>query len=197
MEAYFLKQQEIAYSVSKIRAHYGTHGGPWAGDVVFMAQTERDRTLIGPDGFCDNNSVLCWVQERLKGRALWIKPHPLSMNNPLISDLQKTCGGRIIEMNTYALLASATPFEVATISSSVAREAEFFDHKVSVFNASILDWINSGPICLHGYRDSCFWWKLLSPVMQVAGIPRTPDLAFMPNRLREQLGYYSLDRNIW
>ena len=174
---------EIQAAVAKVRAFYGT--APVEG-TVFFAQTPHDRTQITRSGFVD---ALDFV-DNLPG-PLWVKPHPLSPDNPIIQRALNR-GGRLLEHNTYATLSA--PVTVASISSSVVVEGAAFGRQTIVAHSEVLDRNLASLTTLNGYRHSDFWREALAPLPLTDA---TFDEPFVPNALRAGLHAYALDMTIY
>ena len=195
---YWLKQDLLDQAVERIRDYYGKSCCHPEGGLVFFAQTNVDRTLLTPQGLYAIEDAVAGVQERLEGRKLWIKPHPLQLDNPILSLLRDRVGGELIADPTYGLLASEAPFEVVTISSSVAHEARLFGKRATTFNSHFLDHVYDGPMSLNGCCAPSFWARLLQPILPVQETGEAePPAAVVPNLLRNKVGYYGLDRSVW
>jgi hypothetical protein len=64
-------------------------------DVVFFAQTESDRTLITHGGVLFSpEEAVAELANFVGERRLWIKPHPLASENPIIRQAIERLGGQ-------------------------------------------------------------------------------------------------------
>lgn len=194
---YWLKPDHLDQAVQRIRRHYGTACGPREESLIFFAQTNMDRTLLTPQGPFAIEDAVAGLQERLGNRKLWIKPHPLQLDNPILPLLKHRLGGELLAAPTYGLLASEVPFEVATISSSVAHEARHFGKRATAFNR-VLDSAYDGPMGLSNCCTPAFWARLLAPVLPVREMEEADRPAsVVPNLFRKKVGYYGLDKAVW
>lgn len=89
-EAALLKDEEIAYGVERVRNYYAKNNSiteDLEGSIVFFAQTSQDRILIKDHGFAGAAEAIEGLQEIRKGRKIYIKPHPIEPQNPIIKEL--------------------------------------------------------------------------------------------------------------
>ena len=188
---WLLTPEETARYAAHVRAWYGPAdiAGP---TVVFFAQTLRDRTLIRQGRFVGVEDLDALD---LAGRPLLIKPHPWQPDSDVVQALIAR-GGKVTDCNTYALLASPQ-VSVATLSSSVGREARVFGREVETLSPGVQDWAFSGVDVLRDALAPRFWSALLAS----AGLPvkasRARDAEWRPNRLRQTIAQQGLDSAVW
>lgn len=182
-ERFRLTDDEVQAAVAKVKTFYGI--APVQG-TVFFAQTPHDRTQITRTGFVDAPDFV----DNLPG-PLWVKPHPLSPDNPIIERALKR-GARLLDHNTYATLSG--PVTVASISSSVVVEAVAFGRNTIVAHSEVLDRNLAGLTTMNGYRHSDFWREALIPLPLTDATFGDP---FVPNALRAALHAYGLDMAIY
>ncbi len=195
---HWLKRGHLDLAVEHLRDYYSKTPCLRGDDLVFFAQTNVDRTLLTPQGLYAIEDAVSGILERLGDRKLWIKPHPLQLDNPILSLLKDKARGELIPDSTYALLASDVPLEVVTISSSVAHEARLFGKKVTTFNSHFLDHVYDGPMSLNDCCTPPFWSRLLQPLLPVQETPEEEPLApVSPNVVRRIVGFYGLDQAVW
>lgn len=187
-----LSQAQLDEYVHHVRTWYG------AVDVdeptlVFFGQTLRDRTLISNNGFAGQDDVLETIEGLRAGRPMLIKPHPWQPTSDIVDALVRA-GGKVTDLNTYALLSS-TPIAVASLSSSVGREARLFGRQVTTISPLVQDWAFSGVDVLHHALSPRFWGALLAS----AGIPvqSAPESNWGPNVLRGSIPPQGLDPAVW
>jgi len=215
---------DIEAAAQHLRAYYGKNKLEHLdGTAVYFAQTQADRTQITQHGqFFSVDATLAAIETNLQNRRLVVKAHPWAKANPILSLCHERFDARTTDDNTYAILASACDVTVLTISSSVGIEAEAFGKPVNFFSRDALGWIYSGPTSFWAHRSPSFWRELLSPIFPVTSASE-PDQAgvrfgnwrdllsaILPgrkktdleqggigNRLREKLGYFSIERDVW
>ena len=194
----FLQQSHINYAVQRVREYYAgrIRQGEFDGSAIYFAQTPTDRTLIKDCGFISDEEVVENIAASSKGCRLFVKPHPFSASNSIISACQKILGAEITDVNTYALLSSSEKFKALTISSSVAVEAAAFEKRSFSFHDKVQRWIYDGPASLHAHRSPAFWRELLAGLMPTRDI-RREDIQMQPNMLRRELGFFGLDQDVW
>lgn len=190
-----LTSQEVERYARRVKDWYGP-ADIFEPTVVFFAQTLRDRTLIKQGRFVGKEDVLGGFAA-LQGadHPLLIKPHPWQADSDIVRALVEK-GGAITNINTYSLLTSPL-VEVATLSSSVGREARFFGRKATIMNPGVQDWAFSGVDVLRYALSPRFWGALFAS----AGIPvetsLTPEVAWRPNQLRGSIPQQGLDFAVW
>lgn len=182
---------------------YVAYVGAWYGlteitepTVVFFAQTLQDRTLIRDRRFLGKEDVLdTIVALRNENCRLLIKPHPWQASSDIVEALVEI-GGEITSANTYALLASPK-VEVATLSSSVGREARVFGRKVTIISPSVQDWAFSGVDVLRHALSPRFWGTLFGSAGIPVGSAVARDTNWLPNRIRDSVPQQGIDSAIW
>ena len=196
MDEFFINDVDVAGSVARVREFYGNVVPFWTGSVIFFAQTSSDLTLVSKRGFYSIKDVIPELQQLAQQRPIFVKPHPFALDNPVVSLLVSDCNAKIIEENTYALLAKGDDCLFTTISSSVGYEATAFGNNSVMFNTKMMDWISGRRASMFCYRDYRFWSAILSQVMAVKPVFEEP-VKVQPNYFRNQVSYYSLDKAIW
>jgi hypothetical protein len=166
-------------------------------DVVFFAQTESDRTLITHDGalFSAEEAVL-ELANLVGERRLWIKPHPLASENPIIRLAIERLSGRLINENVYGMLSTDVDIDVVTICSSVGREAPWFGKRTRLFSDCVLRRNEEGATIRGSYGSSDFWRVLLEQIMPISPWPKF-NAQLKPNLLREQLLCCGMPCDVW
>jgi hypothetical protein len=189
---------DIGRGVARVREHFrgGRNTAEFAGSAIFFAQTERDRTLIANGKFFDLEVAINEIAIRLNGRRLLLKPHPWAPANPIIDLCRSRLGGQILDTNTYEILSSDAELAILTISSSVSAESNAFLKETHAFNPRVLEFAYSGLTTYDAYRGSSFWVEILGRVLDVASLEEFSE-SFKENRLRDELGYFSVPRNLW
>jgi hypothetical protein len=166
-------------------------------DVVFFAQTEHDRTLIKYDGsLFSAEQTVADLAEFIGKRRLWIKPHPLAPQNPVIQLAIERLGGQLIDENAYRILSTDIDIDVVTISSSVGREAPWFGKRAQLFSDCVLRRNEEGSTIRGSYGFSDFWRVLLEQIMPVNSQSEF-HARLKPNILREQLSCCCMPRDVW
>lgn len=183
-EQFRLTDTEVQRAVARVREYYGAP--PPLKGTVFFAQTLNDRTQIGQHGFVGDAGLV----EGLP-KPLWVKPHPLCSDNPVVARLLHR-GARLLEHNTYAALSA--DITVASIASSVVVEAEAFGRKTVVAHPDVLLRNASGLSTLDGHNHSSFWREVLSNFQLTDATFVEP---FIPNALRSKFGAYGLDMAVY
>lgn len=153
--------------------------------LIFFAQTIRDRTLIYKDRFFETDDLLPRINRLVDNREFFIKPHPWQSSSEIINALL-TKGAIITSRNTYAILSS--PFvEAFTVSSSVGREANYFNCNMKILYPDIQDWAFSGRDVLHHALNSDFWAALLNTggIQTLRSLKR--NRKWRPNFLRKSI----------
>jgi hypothetical protein len=178
-------------------------------DVVFFAQSERDRTLITLEGsFFSAEEAVARLADLVGKRRLWIKPHPYSLENPVIQMAMERVGGQLISENAYGILSANVDIDVVTISSSVGCEAPWFGKRTHLFNDCVLRRNEQALTIRDGYCFSDFWRVLLDQTVPVSAFHRTgrvdvrhPTLRQVspsePNIMRKQLGFWGMPGDVW
>jgi hypothetical protein len=166
-------------------------------DVVFFAQTKGDRTLITYDGLLFSpEEAVARLADLVGQHRLWIKPHPLAPDNPVIQLAIERLGGQLINENVYRILSADIDFDVVTISSSVGREAPWFGKRTQLFSDCVFRRNEEGSMIRGSYESSDFWRVLLEQIMRVNPWPRFP-VRFKPNILREQCCCCAMPLEVW
>lgn len=96
------------------------------GSVVFFAQMQQDRSVIVEGRFLTFDDVADRLMAEVAGRRLYVKAHPMQAETDIVRGLVSKCGAKLVEGNTYRLLASRAEFLPVTWTSSVASEARAF-----------------------------------------------------------------------
>jgi hypothetical protein len=178
-------------------------------DVVFFAQSERDRTLITHEGslFSPEEAVAC-LTDLVGKRRLWIKPHPYGPKNPVVRMAVERLGGQLIGENAYGILSADVDIDVVTISSSVSCEAPWFAKRAHLFNDCVLRRNEKALTIRDGHCFSEFWRVLLEQIVPVSAFHGTgsvdlrhPTLRQVsprePNVIRKQLGFWGMPGGVW
>lgn len=194
---FIMNDDMIDNAVRKIRMKYCSQCSIDDNSLIFFGQTSRDRTLIRRDGcFCGIQEAVDCVATVLNGRTLLVKEHPWERGNPVVEALLNTFGGALLNDNTYAVLAASANFEVATLCSSVGREAPWFGKSTTTAYPDGQEWAYGGIDLLQSARSSLFW----GPFLASAGIEVLPGLwgpEWTPNALRATIGGQGLDMSVW
>jgi hypothetical protein len=196
MAEFFVTETDIQRGVNHVREFYKDVDPVWQGSVIFFAQTDWDMSLIGERGFYPVWGVVPKLVQLAAGRPLLVKPHPFMPNNVIIRLLQDRAGAKLVEANTYAMLAKGEGCTFATISSSVGHEAMAFGNNAVMFNEKMATWIGGRKASLFCYRDRRFWSQLLSQVLGVRPVTEE-SVGVQVNYLRNQINGYSFDKTIW
>lgn len=162
--------------------------------LVFFAQTNQDRTLIENGIFAGVNHALQAIQEKCSGRKIFVKPHPLQPDNPIILACINEFGAKIIEENTYEILSLPQDISIVTLSSSVGPEAKAFGKPTHIACGTVQSAAYSGPSSMVHGRSAQLWTDLISAVMPTNLALGEP---WEPNQLRRELGAFGLDPAIY
>ncbi|KAB7693636.1 HAD family hydrolase [Plesiomonas shigelloides] len=165
--------------------------------ALFIGQTLEDKAV------CKNGKMLNLLDfkgefERLgkKYSTVYYSRHPfLKSGDEKILDYVKTCGfAKIINKPSYYLLSHPNIKKVASISSSVAIEAEYFGKQTEIWHQTIFD--EQGPYSIRRYipvfQDfitSYFWAKILSPIHATKECKKI-SFIHKKDKLRDMLGFY-------
>jgi glucosyl-dolichyl phosphate glucuronosyltransferase len=187
-----VSRRHVRDAVARLRERYGgdTSAVNLEGSCVFLAQTRHDRTLIKDGCFFPDSETIRRVGLALDGRPLFLKPHPLAPDNPLLPALEEHFGARTSVANTYAILALAHDVQFLTISSSAAIEARHFEHTAEMFHPAAHT--DLGPFSsLWAHRSAVFWRSILTPLMRLKPVARFEERA-TPDRLRRLIGSWGM-----
>lgn len=191
-----LPTSTIQKGVRRVQNFYRRRPCNLPGDaVVFFAQTPIDRTLIKGGQFISADEIVGAVERVLQDRRLYLKPHPLAPESPIVRKLIQDLNGSIIDENTYAILANGKSITVATASSSVGVEARIFGLRSHTLHRKVQDWSFDGPQTLNNWATPELWVALLDGLLNTRKV--RPCLKWRPNLLRDQIGGYGLDPAIW
>lgn len=196
-EAALLKDEEIAYGVERVRNYYAKNKSiteDLEGSIVFFAQTSQDRILIKDHGFAGAAEAIEGLQEIRKGRKIYIKPHPIEPQNPIIKELVDKFDAQVVDWPSYEILASDQDLTVATISSSVGWEARYFNKNSIIFHPEVMNWCYNGYSTLYYTLSDELWGPLLGSVMPVHKVNSKP---WRPQLISGAFNSYGLDPKIW
>jgi hypothetical protein len=218
---HFKSDQLLPFVVSRKDIKYGAdYVGLWLrskgfktalndNDVVFFAQSERDRTLITHEGsLFSPEEAVARLTDLVGKRRLWIKPHPYGLKNPVVQMAMERLGGHLIGENAYGILSADVDIDVVTISSSVGCEAPWFAKRATLFNDCVLRWSDEALTIRDEYCFSEFWRVLLEQIVPVNVFHRVgrvdlrhPTLRQVPssepNIIRKQLGFWGMPGDVW
>jgi hypothetical protein len=197
LHVYLLNEDFIKNSVLLIKNYYRNNIEIFYDTLVFFAQTSHDRTLIRKNGdFVSTEEALKFIDTILEGRKLIVKEHPWEQGTPSTQALISEFGGELCNFNTYAMLAAEQSYEVATLSSSVGKEAPWFGKPTTIAHPEVQNWAFSGFDLLQFARSELFW----GPFLATAGIGGKSDFRdsdWQPNGLRSTLREQGLYSGIW
>jgi len=179
--AYALDESTIAAEVARHRAAASADSDfdYLDGSAVFFAQMQQDRSVITNGRFLAFDDIVAELMAVVGGRRLYVKAHPLQTQTEIVQGLVAKCGAKLVEGNTYRLLASKAEFLPITWTSSVAYEARAFGREPIVLGQAI----PPGVPVLFEYAGRQFW----SHVLHGARLEDCDDVRFIPNRLRNTI----------
>jgi hypothetical protein len=209
---FVVSMQDIKYGADYVGRRLRSKGLKTAlndNDVVFFAQSERDRTLITREGsFFSPEEAVARLTDLVGKRRLWIKPHPYGLKNPVIQMAMDRLGGQLIGENAYGILSADVDIDVVTISSSVGCEAPWFAKSAQLFNDCVLRLNEEALTIRDEYCYSEFWRALLEQVVPISVFHRRgrvdlrhPTLRQVPsgepNIIRKQIGFWGMPGDVW
>ncbi|WOI58441.1 hypothetical protein [Palleronia sp. LCG004] len=193
--------------LQKASAARGFNASVAPDSALFLMQTWydqsqlRDGRFVSPTDFLDEIISCAAEHEEFLVKEHPLEPHPaISTMAALIPNM------RLVKDNVYSMLALPEIRTVATLSSSVGLEAEYFDKQSRFFLREPLKLRREAEDDRDGYvaiRDAFlmpdFWRKILAPVMPVSQ-PDGITVPFKPNRLRIAIrgfwGFNEIDTDI-
>jgi hypothetical protein len=211
VRTFAVSEKDITYAADYVRRWFAANLAKTNlknDDVVFFAQAEGDRSLITNDGsFFSVEETVAELGDLVRKRRLWIKPHPYALQNEVVRSTIERLGGRLINENSYGILSADVDIDIVTISSSIGREAPWFNKRAQLLYDFPLSRSDTGLTILDSYCFSDFWRALLEQIMPVSSFHRSgradvrhPALRqtqSKPNVLREQLGFWGMPGDLW
>lgn len=155
--------------------------------TLLIGQVEEDLAVWNNKEYLNLDSFEDTIVELCKNTTNLYKAHPFSKNNN--KKIQSKENIKIIDDEIYRLLSSESITRVITVSSSVAKEAEFFGKKViQFFSGYITDKAKSIP-----YTQDPIFWQFLLDKENIT----TPELKIDYIDIRPIRSTYWGYKNVW
>ena len=169
---YAIPEMSFYAQANLIKVFYNHHGKVNIEDnsCILFGQTEIDLSLIKDGKLHALTEYISKIEELSQTYTIYYKPHPLAKQD---SELEKTIRSlpyiKIAKGNTYQLLSSDKVKAVCALSSSILKEAKYFDKKVYTLLQSYVDYYNENLIfskdnfiiVSHECFSTSFWHDVL------------------------------------